>query len=196
MNLLDFLSEKNDGRSLAPIKPVTFQVVGEDRTSGAKVRAEARAVLVFVDEAQREDVLADAEKAMRQKYPSGEIPPLSIANEITFQKLVRALRDADSPRRPFADNINQLKSSLMLPVASRLIDDYDDWVSEEFPTSITVEQFEIIVEQATKKFLSGQPSSTDCSRLARVLSGLAGRFEKSGTETSSSGEPAESPQSE
>lgn len=160
MKLHDFLSVKNETRELAPFEPVEFIVVGEDRSSGAKVRAKASAVLVFVDEDKRQDCIMQAQisadakavNADNPEKPTGHAPPRTVVdNEFIYHLLLRALRDATNHRNPFADNVDQLRVALMKPVANKLYDQYEKFVEREFPDNPTVEQTQELEVEAEKK---------------------------------------------
>jgi hypothetical protein len=158
--------------------------------------AEVTATLAYVDEFQRAEALAAAEKSVRSRFPTGPLPEVQLGNEETYQILFRALRDAEDPKRPFADSVDELRLSIVKPVAAWLYREYELLIEEEFPTIPTDEQFDELVADAEKKSLRALLTSMGFLRLARALPSLAAHFARSPIETSGAGEPSRSRHSE
>jgi hypothetical protein len=140
-----------------------------------------KAVLAFVDEKRRDEAMDAAETAIRRVYSDGNAPAEKRSNEIAYQVLVRALRDADDPRVQFAESVEQLRSALVQRVATHLYGEYLDFVDDEFPEVITPEQFADLVEQAKKCSAPVLLTSIDYWTLRRALPGLVAHFAKSPT---------------
>lgn len=189
MRLGDFLSTTVEGQVAAPVHPVTFKAIKRGK-HGEEYVIEMKAALAFVDEKRRDEAMDAAEAAIRRVYPDGNAPVEKRSNEIAYQVLLRALRDADDPRVQFAESVEQLRSVLVQRVATHLYAEYQDFVDEEFPEVITPEQFADLVEQATKKSMRDLLISTDYWTLRRALPGLVAHFGRSQTPMSGAGAPA------
>jgi hypothetical protein len=151
MKLGDILTRSRRGDAMtAPTKPVTFKVLGRD-ADGVLTTAEAHVVLAFVDDQERAEALRAAEKALRADFPDGDAPPELLTEERTYQVLVRALRDEDDPRAPFAESVRQLRGALHHLEFSRLLKVYEQFVAEEFPEVVTPEQLDQLVDEASNQ---------------------------------------------
>jgi hypothetical protein len=152
MKLGEFLSQKNTDRELAPFKPVSFAVVGEDRQDGSRVvNRKANAVLIFVDETKRAEALRAAKRELRQFQPDGALDPVELSNEEIYQILALALRDAENHRQPLANSVGELRAALVKPVARQLSDEYEAFLKDEFPSHVTTDEFEELAREAEKK---------------------------------------------
>jgi hypothetical protein len=91
----------SEGVYVAPTKAVTFKVIGKN-AEGQQTVADAKAVLAFVPEGEREEARIAAEMYLRKKFPAGDAPQ-DIASDLkAFYVLQRALRDPDDVAQPFA----------------------------------------------------------------------------------------------
>jgi hypothetical protein len=149
MRLGDFLNTSIEGQLMAPTHPVSFKAIKRSK-HGEEYIVEVKAVLAFVDEKRRDEAMDAAEAAIRRLYPDGNAPAERRSNELAYQVLLHALRDADDPRVQFAESVEQLRSVLVQRVATHLYGEYRDFVDEEFPEVITPEQFADLVEQGRK----------------------------------------------
>jgi hypothetical protein len=150
MRLGQFLEASHTEREQpAPTKPVAFKII-KRLGRGQELVKQVTAVLAFVDEAKRDRAIDAAEAACRRVYQDGSAPPEKRRNELAYQLLLYALRDADEPRAQFASTIDELRSALVQPVATDLYDQYVQFLAEEFPAAPTKEQFDELVEDAAK----------------------------------------------
>lgn len=146
MKLGQFLSQA----PTAPTKRVRFQVVGRDREEFV-VRAEAEADLVFVDERARQQANRDA-RAYLSSLPSSTPSSTEDADaEEAYHLLHLALRDTADVRTPFAASVDELRRSLVAPVALRLAAAYWKFVADEFPDVTTDKQQKALEEEARGK---------------------------------------------
>jgi hypothetical protein len=184
---------KSGGAFRAPTKPVKFKVIGRDPSSGDQTVADAEAVLVFVDESEREEALIESEKYIRKKFPDGVMLSADrLTDSHTYHLLAKALRDADDPRQPFAaGGVSELRASLHRNEAQHVYSEYLRFVDEEFPEHVDDETFEELADAAAKKSLRDLLSSFDLSTIRRALPSLVARFSKSTTPTSSDGRHGE-----
>lgn len=189
MRLGDFLNVTVEGQVTAQTHPVTFKAIKRGK-HGDEYVIEVKAVIAFVDEKRRDEAMDAAEAAIRRVYPDGNAPVEKRSNEIAYQVLLRALRDADDARVQFAESVEQLRAVLVQRVATYLYSEYLDFVDEEFPEVITPDQFAELVEAARKKSLSDLLTSTDYWTLRRALPGLVAHFGKSPTPIFGAGAPA------
>jgi len=188
MRLGDFL-KRQDQHEPAPTRPVTYRAIGQN-PRGEDFTVAVSAVLAFVDEDRRPRSLNAAQVTMRHTYPAGDIPEVELSNEQVYQLLLLALRDATDPRVQLAESVDQLKRSLVKPVAERLYREYQDFVADEFPMVIEPEEFQKLVSESKKSSLSVLLTSIDYSTLRQALPGLAAHFASSPTPTSGGSAPA------
>lgn len=151
MRLADFLNSPNRSKSAipAPTQPVTFKALGRD-PHGEEYLVECKATLGLVDENRRDEAIDDTEARMRAKYPDGTAPEEKRRNEMAYQVLLRAMRDADDTRVQFAASVDELRSALVMPEATRLYGEYVRFVEEEFPAAPTTKQFQALTREAEK----------------------------------------------
>jgi len=150
MRLGEFLSGKHrDGATPAPTRPVEFKAIARG-AHGEEYLVDCNAVLAFVDEQKRDKAIDAAEVALRRAYPDGSAPAEKRRNEVAYQVLLYALRDADEHRAQFAASVDELRAALVQPVATRLYTEYIEFVDEEFAATPTKEQFAELVEDARK----------------------------------------------
>ena len=149
MKLHDFLSNKSKSRP-SPTRTVRFKVVGfDDRHE--RVVSDAVASLAFVDEAQRQEALQLANAELTKAYKDDPIPPDRRTDEESYHILQRALRDADDPRQPFAEDVRELKNGIVFKTLLHLLKDYFEFVEEEFPAAVDDEGFKGLINEAKKK---------------------------------------------
>jgi len=150
MRLGDFLSAKNrEGATPAPTRPVAFKAIARG-AHGEEYLVDCNAVLAFVDEQKRDRAIDAAEAALRRAYPDGSAPAEKRRNEVAYQVLIYALRDADEHRAQFAAGVDELRSALVQPVATRLYTEYIEFVDGEFPLVPKEEDMKEMVEEARK----------------------------------------------
>jgi hypothetical protein len=181
MKLSDFLNAQGRARP-APTRPIAFKVLGVDGQMNGRV-GDASAELAFVPEAPRQEALRDAERAIRDHYGDQPIPEDRRDDEGKYHVLFRALRDRDDVRQPFADSVKELKNALVLPEASRLWREYNQFVDEEFPDLVDAETFEKLVEEAKNHFLGDLVCSFGFDVVRRSMFGLLARLKKLPTPT-------------
>jgi len=158
--------------------PVLFNAKGRDQNLKL-VKAEVRAVFVFVDEDQREELRVRAREAVRKKFADREIPDGVFRDEEEYQLLFEALRDEDVdangqyPR--LADTVDELRSSLVLRECRRLMDEYEQYIAEEFPPAISKDEMAKLVEEAKKNSVSDLLTSYGFEKLVALASFSSGR---------------------
>lgn len=148
----------------APTRTVKFRLLGRDPNSGERLVADATAELAFIDEETRLDALRLADQHIKAKY-NGEPPSGRRFDEDVFFLLACAMRDPEHLDRPFAETALRLRNGLTLPEALRLHDEYQRFVREEFPDSISPEEERELVEAAKKKSLLALLSEHGSSRI-------------------------------
>jgi hypothetical protein len=150
VRLADFLSGRNRANATpAPTQPVTFKAIGRD-AHGEEYLVDCKGLVAFVDENKRDQAIDAAEAVLRTKYPDGSAPDEKRRNEVAYQVLLRALRDADDPRVQLAASVDELRSALVMPEATRLYAEYVKFVDEEFPATPTPQQFDKLTAEAEK----------------------------------------------
>ncbi len=177
MKLGNFLRAAGTARPVNP-RAVQFTVKGRDDEL-RDVVADARAVLVFIDEEARQGARIEARAALARRYPDKTIPDDVLRDEEVFQRLFLALRDADPDPKgrhgPFAESVDELRAALVLPEARRLAEEYDRYLADEFPPIIDDETWKKILEEAEKNSLGALLTSFGYESASRALSYLAGR---------------------
>lgn len=133
-------------------KPVKFKVLGRD-PEGKQVQAQAEAVWAFVSEDDRQEAkrLALAGLRERPEYRRGDAIPVDVlTDEECYRILMVALRDKDDPSRQFCPNAEYAKfrSAILLDQVNWLLRSYREFVADEYPELVTVEQHEGLTEEA------------------------------------------------
>jgi hypothetical protein len=150
MRLADFLSVRNRGNATpAPTQPIAFKAIARD-ANGDEYLVDCKALIAFVDENKRDQAIDAAEAVLRAKYAGGSGPDEKRRNEVAYQVLLRALRDADDPRVQLASSVDELRSALVMPEATRLYGEYVKFIDEEFPATPTPQQFDKLAAEAEK----------------------------------------------
>lgn len=144
MRLGDFLKKGAE----APTHPVQFQIVGKDAQE-VTVRATASAVLAFVDESSRQQSRLDARAHLTalDAAPSDD----ELIDERICQILFRSMRDADDPRKPFAQSVDELRRALVLVERNRLYLAYSKFVEDEFPDTCSPDALKAMETEAAGK---------------------------------------------
>lgn len=190
MRLGEFLNAMHrDGAPEAPTCPVRFKAIARG-AHGEEYLVDCNAVLAFVDESKRDKAIDAAEAVLRRAYPDGSAPAEKRRNEVAYQVLLYALRDADQHRTQFAASVDELRAALVQPVATRLYTEYIEFVDEEFPDEVTPEQLEEMAKEAEKNSFGDLLTSYGYLTIRRALPSLAARFGRSPTQTSGAGAPA------
>lgn len=151
MQLGDFLKDV----PAAPVEPVTFRIVWKGE-NGQQTTREVSASLSFVDAYEVHEARRDAQHAVDEQSKDSGTPPLAFDEELIYHLLVRALRDASDPRRPFVGGLNhtnlvvQLKKALLPRVAGELYAAYSRFIVREFPSTVS-DRDRIEMEQAAQK---------------------------------------------
>jgi hypothetical protein len=190
VKLGDILTRSRKGQAVpAPTTPLTFKVLGRDE-QGVRTTTDARAVLAFVDDDERNEALRQAEKELRAEFPDGNVPLGLLSEERNYHVLAKGLRDEDDPRAPFADSVKQLRGALHHMEYERIVRAYEDFLEEEFPETPTPEQLDQLIEEAAKNSFGGLLTSYDLRTIRRALPFLVARFGRSPMLTSGAGTPA------
>jgi hypothetical protein len=144
MKLGNFLRTVGTARPVNP-RPVALKIIGKD-LQGHPVVAAAKAVFVFVDEDTRMNLRVKARQSLAAKYPGQDFADV-LRDETSFQLLYQALRDAEPGAgglfEPFAASVDELRSSLVLSEAARLVTAYQAFVEDEFPEVISDKTFRV-----------------------------------------------------
>ena len=178
MKLRDLLSSA--GSRLAPTRPIRWKAIGYNERH-ERVMADVSAVFAFVDERQRQEALRDAAKALAKDYGSEPVPPSRRTDEESYHLLNRALRDADDPRSPFAESVEELKQALVFEATREVMSEYDRFCVEEFPPEVSEEEFKELVAEARTSFLSDLLSSSRSLQIRRAWPSLVAHFGASPT---------------
>ncbi len=186
MNLGDFLTNASSIPP-APQEPVEFVILHTDQM-GETRKIPVNASLACMTEKTRAKCLREALVHCRKEYPDG-IPSTRLEEEEQIQMLSEALRDADDPRKAFS-GATQLRSVLTTHERTEIWARYESFMAREFPASVTAEEFQKLVEDASKKSLPALLSSTEFSKIQRALPALVYYFATHPTPTSSDSEPA------
>lgn len=177
MQLHDFLSGSG-GAISAPTKAVKFKVVGKSNETGQLVTAEANAILVCVNEHERQQALRAARAEVLKQYPNGEIPSERLSDEETYQLLYASLRDSADPRVQFSQTVPELRAALTIQTAKDLLTTFLEFMEDEFPQQLNKAQFAELVEEAKSKSFAALLKSYDYSTVRRALPGLGYLFSK------------------
>jgi hypothetical protein len=139
MKLGNILRTAGTARPVNP-RPVEFTAVGRDLNTFRHIVAPAKAVLVFVDEDQREALRVDARTAIAERFKDKIVGDDVVRDEEAYHKLFHALRDAEPDANGLhgrlCETVDELRQALVLPEAQRLIAEYDRYLAEEFPSVI------------------------------------------------------------
>jgi hypothetical protein len=177
MKLGNFLRAAGSARPINP-RPVTFHAKGRDEQMRL-VKAKVEAVFIFVDEDQREELRVRAREVLHKKFGERPIPDGVMRDEEAYQLLFDALHEAepnkDGQHPRLADTIDELRGSLVLRECRRLNEEYEQYVAEEFPPTITDEEWSKLVEEAKKNSASDLLTSCGYEKAISVMSFLAGR---------------------
>lgn len=177
MRLGDILRTAGSARPIT-LRPVSYIAIGENEYM-AQVKATVPAVLMFVNEQEREQVRVDLHADLAKRFPGKELAETVVRDEEIFHLLVRALRDADADEngfhKPLAANVTELRCSLVLTEAKRLSGEYAQFMLEEFPEKIDDETWAKLVEDAKKNSLPDLLTAYGYGSVVQVLSSLAGR---------------------
>lgn len=141
MQLDGFLADAPE----APTERVTFDIVWS--SGGRQTKREVSAVLAFVDAFETQQASFDARAHLADKPHA---TPEEFQDERIYRILLRALRDADDPRRPFTSEIAKLRKAIVPSVAGSLWAAYVAFIGREFPAVVTDEQLRALEEQAEK----------------------------------------------
>jgi hypothetical protein len=177
MKLGNILRTAGTARPVNP-RPVEFIAKG---TNGEfrPVVAPVKAVLVFLDEDQRQAIQVEARASIARRFPDKVVPEGVVRDEEAYHRLFHALRDAEADacglHGRLADTVDELRAALVLPEAQRLVAEYDRYLAEEFPPVIDDETWKKLVDDAKKNSLSDLLTSYGFESVSRALSSLAGR---------------------
>lgn len=140
MKLGNILRTAGTMRPVNP-RPVEFTAVGRDLNTFRHIVAPAKAVLVFVDEDQRESLRVEARTSIAERFKDKVVGDDVVRDEEAYHKLFHALRDMEPDTNGMhgrlCDTVDELRQALVLPEAQRLTAEYDRYLAEEFPTVVT-----------------------------------------------------------
>lgn len=156
MRLGDFLTSAKP----APVKPVSFRVIGLSQKDGSPLIAEAQATLVFVNDEDREDAIKDAGIRLRERYCVKDedgsiveqlpIPEQSRIEEELYQLIHRALRESEDLSETFASSVAQLRRACNVHTLNYLSIEYNSFVAAEFPARVSKENMNALIDEAKK----------------------------------------------
>ena len=159
----------------SPTKAVKFLAKQQDAHAQKQI-VEVTALLTYLDEAERSQCERDACKFIAKEYAGCAIPDKATRAEEAFRVLALALRSSEDPSVYLVDSCDELKHALSAPTAADLYETYLAFVAEEFPLSVTTGDFEVLVEEASKKSLCDLLSERGFGPILRALPSLAARF--------------------
>lgn len=174
MRLGDILKTAGKARPVT-LHPVTFSVIGENEQL-AQVKASCEALLQFVPESEREQLRVDLHADLQKRFADKFVPETVVRDEEIYHLLVRALRDKDTDdsgyHKPFAEDVAQLRASLVLVEARRLMSEYELFIAREFPAKIDDETWRKLVDDAKKNSLSDLLTAYGFEKVLQVASFL------------------------
>lgn len=177
MRLGDILRSAGTARPIT-LRPVSYNALVEGPRL-EQLKAPVPAVLMFVSEAEREQVRIDLHADLFKRYPDKHVSDAIVRDEEVYHLLVRALRDKDPDENgyhaPLASSVVELRSSLVMAEARRLKDAYDLFVVEEFPSKIDDETWAKLMEDAKKNSASDLLTAYGYESVVQALTFLAGR---------------------
>lgn len=156
-------------------RPISFRAVRRQAVDdvGADVAVDVRALLRLVNEADRAEAIADADRAVNSRLKPGEqAPDGAREEERVFHILFRALRDVDPPHGALCATVEELRGALTLPAANDLWAEYNRFMQEEFPPYVDADEFRRLVEEARKRPLADLGKSFDSVTVRRSLLAL------------------------
>lgn len=188
MKLGDLIASSMAGKALlAPTKHIKFKVLLHT-ADGQRTASDASAMLVFLDDNERDQAIAAADKASEARY--GGNPPVDAREgERQYYILAAALRDEEDTRVSFAKDVAELKRSLHAIDRARIYEAYIDFLAEEYPVEIDEATWKALVDDAEKKSLRDLLMLYGSSQIRRVVMPLAGRYGAPPTVTSSATAP-------
>lgn len=169
MNLHDLLNSPKAHHVSGRV--VEFRVIGRNQ-HGEHVQAQAQARFRFVSEEERAALFAKADAACSARY-DGKPPADRQIDERNYYVLHAALRDADSPDKPFAATVIELRNALVLEEAQRVFSELGAWLDEEFPASVSEEDMTALIADAKKNSLVDLLTSYGYKRTLTALRSLA-----------------------
>lgn len=188
MKLGDLRTASLSGKALlAPTKRVTFKVLLHTQ-HGERTTTDASAILVFLDDEERDQALTAADKAVEARY-NGNPPRDAREQERQYHVLAAALRDEENTAATFAQDAAELKRALHAIDRDRVYEAYIDFLAEEYPVEIDEATWKALTEEAEKKSLRDLLMQFGSSLIRRVVLPLAGRYGAPPTPTSSAGAP-------
>ena len=148
-----------------PTRPVEFIATPPSPDQKSRLYVEAKAVFCLVDDKATRAATKATELAMAEEYKTEkDEPPLAVpqsayASQYTYETLFRALRDPDEEAASFFQTVNECRNAISPRVASLLFQTYSEWVSDEFPDTMTAAGLKRLEDEAAKK--SGAVPPTD-----------------------------------
>jgi len=196
MKLADILTKGLTSSSalLAPTKRVEFRVMGHTK-QGERTFLDASAILVFLDDQEREAALREAGKVARLRNGGADPSHGEMVEERTYQLLALALRDEDNTAAVFTRDATTLRKALHALEATRVWETYEAFLAEEYPSELDEETWKRLVDDAEKKYLRDLLLQYGSSAIRRVVPFLAGRCGAPLTVTSGAGAPTSPPPS-
>ena len=177
MRLGDIMKTAGSTRPVLP-QPIEFTAKGEDAHFRV-VTAKVRACLICVDEAVRTASRVSARETIADLYKDRPVPAGVVQDEEMFSLLFHALHQPDPDEKGryarLCETVAELRSALVLPEARRIADAYDRYLSEEFPSRLSDEEWNRLLEEAKKNSLSDLLTSFGYESAQTALSFLAGR---------------------
>lgn len=131
-------------------RKVRFHLVASDKERTLR-EVQVEAVLLPVSEESRLDALQEA-----RTYCAEQKRPDDFYVESDLRVLVRALRDPDDLRKQFCLNadLHLLRQGLVQRVMSWLVKEYDKLLREQYPETLSKEEFAAL-EAESKDFSEG-----------------------------------------
>ena len=143
-----------------PVHPVSFKALARNPSDGSRQIADVKAVMVLVDDEERSSGVKDSILYLRDKFSvkNGkgevteylEVPRDEILHEETLQTLAVALRDADDPSERFC-SAAQLRKAVTTKTLAYLLEEYNRFLTNEFPSRPTAEQMRKLTQEAEGK---------------------------------------------
>lgn len=175
MKLNDFLKRASTGQPHAG-REIEFFVVQPDpakQAAGPSEPVRVRARLVYINDEARTEIGPAARRAIAERFEHAPTTQADEADEAAYQKIARVVRDADRPSDFFFADADEARRALPDAVeATRILEAYSAYREEEFPATISDEEFNALVDEAEAFFGNPRPTFSACSTRDRAAASL------------------------
>lgn len=175
MKLGDFFQRAQRGQQVNP-RLCSFFALGTD-SGFIPIKVKVDAALMCVDEDTRETVRVQARNYLQKRFVGLDIPDHVFRDEVSYRMLFHALVEAEPDsngiHKPLCESVDELRRSLIIGEMQKIAAEYEKYVAEEFPPTISDEDFAKLVDEAKKKFLPDLLIEYGYAHVQRLVSSLA-----------------------